>query len=84
MDLGYVTHGVHANTRLVYVTASVQGDTLTVTGPPNGKVYPPGPGWLYLLEDGVPSKGVKVMVGDGHGPPADKEALEKYAPLLTP
>ncbi|KAF9469361.1 copper radical oxidase [Collybia nuda] len=78
MDLGYVTHGVHANTRLVYVTASmsVDGKTLTVTGPPTGKIYPPGPGWLYLLEDGVPSKGFRVMVGNGHSPPSDKGALE--------
>lgn len=75
-----MTHGVHANMRLVYMTASmlVDGETLTVTGPPNGKIYPPGPGWLYLLEDGIPSRGFKVMVGDGHGPPVDKGALEKY------
>lgn len=77
MDLGYVTHGVHANTRLVYVKASIEGDTLTITGPPNGSVYPPGPGWLYLLERNVPSKGFKVMIGDGHGPPVDKGALKQ-------
>jgi Domain of unknown function (DUF1929) len=77
MDLGYVTHAVHSNSRLVNLDASLEGNALKVTGPPNGNVYPPGPGWLYVLVDGVPSKGIKVMVGDGHGPPVDKEAQRK-------
>lgn len=77
MDLGYVTHAVHANSRLVYLTNSLSGETLTVTGPPNGNVYPPGPGWLYLLVDGVPSTGMMVMVGNGEGPVVDQAALEK-------
>ncbi|GLB34682.1 putative copper radical oxidase [Lyophyllum shimeji] len=76
MDLGFVTHAIHANMRLVYLVCSVAGDTLTVTGPPSGNIYPPGPGWIYFLVDGVPSKGVKVMVGDGRGPPVDEAALE--------
>ncbi|KAF8077677.1 copper radical oxidase [Lyophyllum atratum] len=76
VDLGFVTHAVHANMRLVYLECSVEGETLTVIGPPNGNVYPPGPGWLYFLVDDVPSEGVKVMVGDGQSPPVDKAALE--------
>ncbi|KAA1469197.1 copper radical oxidase [Dentipellis sp. KUC8613] len=78
MDLGYVTHAVHANTRLVYLVASLSDDkqTLTVTGPPNGNVYPPGPGWIYVVADGVPSVGVKIMVGNGQSPPVDDGALE--------
>src|SRR5271170_6358805 len=57
MDLGYVTHGVHANSRLVYLPASLSADQtiLTITGPPNAKIWPPGPGWLYLVVGGVPS-----------------------------
>lgn len=78
MDLGYVTHAVHANSRLVYLAASLAGDVLTITGPPNGNVYPPGPGWLYIVAGGVPSKGMKVMVGDGKGPIVDNAASEKY------
>lgn len=77
MDLGYVTHAVHANTRLVYLECSISGNILTVTGPPNGNVYPPGPGWIYFLIDDIPSKGVKVMVGNGQGPPVDDGALNK-------
>ena len=81
MDLGYVTHAVHANARLVFLTNSLSADsqTLTVTGPPNGNVYPPGPAWIYLVVDGVPSVGKKVMIGDGKGPEVDDDALNKYA-----
>jgi hypothetical protein len=80
MDLGYVTHAVHANSRLVYLVASLSTndmETLMITGPPDGNVYPPGPGWLYIVVDAIPSKGMKVMVGDGTGPTVDNTALEK-------
>ncbi len=76
MDLGFVTHAVHANSRLVYLVAKLlDGQTLEVTGPPNANVYPPGPAWIYLLADGIPSVGMKVMIGDGQGPAVDTEAL---------
>lgn len=79
MDLGYVTHAVHANSRLVFLEVRLDrsSNTMTVIGPPNGSVYPPGPGWLFLIAKGVPSKGTSVMVGDGDGPPVDEEALNK-------
>ncbi|KAI0313341.1 copper radical oxidase [Amylostereum chailletii] len=78
MDLGYVTHAVHANSRLVFLKTSLSedGSTLTITGPPSGEVYPPGPGWLYVVAGDVASEGVKVMVGDGRGPPVDQGAIE--------
>lgn len=44
-------------------------------GPPSNLIYPPGPGWLYLLNDGIPSVGKKIMVGDGNGPPVDEAAI---------
>lgn len=63
MDLGFVTHGVHANSRLVYLVNSVISDNeITVTAPPGGDIYPPGPGWIYVVVDGIPSAGVKVMI----------------------
>ena len=79
MDFGFVTHAVHANSRLVYLVAELgeDGHTLTITGPPNGGVYPPGPGWLCVVAGNVPSRAVKVMVGDGQGPPVDHDAIEK-------
>jgi hypothetical protein len=81
MDLGYVTHAVHSNSRSVYLktTFSTDAKTLSITGPPDGNVYPPGPGWIYVVVDGVPSVGVKVMVGNGAGPEVDEAASKKYA-----
>ncbi|KAF8912064.1 copper radical oxidase [Gymnopilus junonius] len=75
IDLGFVTHAVHANSRLVYLVHSYQNGVFTIQGPPNGNVYPPGPGWLYIVADGVPSEGKKVMVGNGQGPPIDEAAM---------
>jgi len=77
MDFGYVTHGVHANSRLVYLRWMKEADRLSVEAPPDGNVYPPGPGWLHVVVNGVPSKGVKILVGDGSGPPVDEGALRK-------
>lgn len=80
MDLGYVTHAVHANSRLVYLAASLSTDNdqvHTITGPPDGNVYPPGPGWIYIVVNGIPGIGVKVMIGDGKGPVVDQAALDK-------
>ncbi|KAH0583554.1 hypothetical protein H2248_009180 [Termitomyces sp. 'cryptogamus'] len=76
MDLGYVTHANHANTRLVYLDCSRVDNVLKIVGPPDGGVYPPGPGWIYYVVDGVPGVGVKVMIGDGESPPVDKDAWE--------
>jgi Domain of unknown function (DUF1929) len=77
MDFGYVTHAVPANCRMVYLYAVRDVDILKVRGPPNGNVYPPGPGWLHVIVDKVPSTAIKVMVGDGDSPPVDEEALRK-------
>ncbi|KAH8998260.1 copper radical oxidase [Lactarius hatsudake] len=77
MDLGFVTHAVHANSRLVWLLAKLERDgTLTIEGPPNSGVYPPGPGWLYVVVGDVPSTGVKIMIGDGQGPPVDHGAIK--------
>jgi hypothetical protein len=53
---------------------------LTVKAPLDGTYMAPGPAWLYLVVKGVPSTGVKVMVGDGSNPPTDNEA---YDNLMT-
>ncbi|KAI0636680.1 copper radical oxidase [Trametes polyzona] len=78
MDLGYVTHAVHANSRLVYLESvlSSDGQTLTVTAPPNGNIYPPGPGFIYVVADEVPSVGRRVLVGDGKSPAVDHGAQQ--------
>jgi len=76
MDLGFTTHGITYNMRSVGLVNSLSADksTLTVTGPPNVNIYPPGPAYLYVLVNGVPSQGYRVMVGDGSSPPTDENA----------
>ncbi|KAF5360001.1 hypothetical protein D9758_007636 [Tetrapyrgos nigripes] len=77
IDLGYTTHGVHMGTRSVKLVShlSKDGTTLTVTGPPTPQIYPPGPGYVYVVtSEGVPSFGRKTIVGDGLSPPTDEAA----------
>jgi hypothetical protein len=71
MDFGYVTHAVHANTRLVFIpcSRSHNDQAFFITAPPSGGVYPPGPAFLFIIIDGVPSEGIKIMVGHGNSPP---------------
>ncbi|KAF8599637.1 DUF1929-domain-containing protein [Ceratobasidium sp. AG-I] len=78
MDLGFATHGVHMDQRMVTLPAVVIGSRLvTFIGPPNPNVYPPGPAWLFIVVNGVPSVAQKVMVGDGSSPPVDQGAIDK-------
>ncbi|KDQ18009.1 hypothetical protein BOTBODRAFT_171700 [Botryobasidium botryosum FD-172 SS1] len=86
MDLGFVTHAVHMNSRLVVLACTLSDDRkqLTVTAPPSATIYPPGPGWLYVLVDGVPSFGHQTLVGDGANPPEDRGAIENLLRHSTP
>ena len=68
MDLGFSTHQIHPNARLVYLDAELSGNTLTVTAPPDAGVYPPGPGYIFVVVDSVPSKAVSTLIGDGKPP----------------
>ena len=77
MDFGYVTHAVHANSRLVYLESSFADGKVSVIGPPDGNVYPPGPGWIIVVVDDIPSEAVKIMVGDGKSPEVNEGALRK-------
>lgn len=51
MDLGFSSHAFHSSQRLVFMDAklSSNGKSLTVTSPPNNRVYPPGPGEVYFF-----------------------------------
>ncbi|GAA5924677.1 uncharacterized protein JCM15063_005705 [Sporobolomyces koalae] len=76
MDLGYSTHGVHFSQRLVELVSTWNGSNkLKITGPATTGIFPPGPGWLYLLADDIPSAGQKVMVGQGLSPPVSQAAI---------
>jgi hypothetical protein len=69
MDLGFATHSLHNTDRLVWLTSTLTGGTLRVTAPPNGRVYPPGPAWIFVTVDGVTSEGAMTLIGSGGNPP---------------
>ncbi|KAJ7622046.1 glyoxal oxidase N-terminus-domain-containing protein [Roridomyces roridus] len=75
IDMGYITHGWHAGSRLVFLENSLSGNTLTITAPPNGNIYAPGPAWIYVVADGVWSEGVQIMIGDGGNPPRPAQGV---------
>jgi len=79
MDLGFATHGVHMDQRFVKLVSKLSrdGKTLTVTGPPTARIYPPGPAFVYVVTGGgVPSFGHKTIVGTGASPPVDQGAID--------
>ncbi|KAF5372603.1 hypothetical protein D9758_005222 [Tetrapyrgos nigripes] len=77
MDFGFATHGVHMDQRLVGLVSELSDDKtkLTVTGPPSATIYSPGPAYVFVLADGVPSFGSKTLIGTGAQPPLDEDAL---------
>ncbi|KAG9121648.1 hypothetical protein FRC07_002318 [Ceratobasidium sp. 392] len=78
-DLGFATHGVHMDMRMVKLQCALNANrkSISVTGPPNATVYPPGPAWLYIIANGVPSKAAKMLIGNGASPPVDQGAIDK-------
>ena len=68
---GFSTHAINFGQRAVEIdftyTANNDGSaTLHVSQlPPNAALVAPGPGWLFVVVDGVPSVGVPVMLGSG-------------------
>ncbi|KJA24409.1 copper radical oxidase [Hypholoma sublateritium FD-334 SS-4] len=77
MDLGFSSHAFHSSQRLVFMDAimSLDRKTLTVTSPPNNRVFPPGPGWIFVTIDDVTSEAAHVMVGNGLSPPVKDQGI---------
>ncbi|KAJ7636335.1 glyoxal oxidase N-terminus-domain-containing protein [Roridomyces roridus] len=75
IDMGFITHAWHAGSRLVFLDHKLVGNQLTITTPPNGNIYPPGPAWIYVVADGVWSEGVQIMIGDGGNPPRPAQGV---------
>lgn len=80
IDLGYSSHAFHSSNRLVFMTAQLGpklGNTqkMVIKAPPNNRVYPPGPAYIYLTVDDITSTGVRVMVGDGSSPPVKDQGV---------
>ena len=80
MDLGFSTHGLHMDQRLVKLESKLSADKaqLDIIGPANGRIYPPGPAFVFVVTDaGVPSFGHKTLIGTGETPPVDQGAIDK-------
>ncbi|GLB37998.1 putative protein with domain of unknown function (DUF1929) [Lyophyllum shimeji] len=78
MDLGFSTHAFHSSSRLVFMDAKLAPNrkSITIVTPPNNRVYPPGPAYIFLTVDGVTSTGVQVLVGDGRAPPVKDQGIQ--------
>jgi len=59
---GFVTHSTHMSQRYLVLVSSLKGTTLTIHAPPNNKLFPPGLGFLYVLNNGVPAIAPMVTV----------------------
>jgi len=77
IDLGYSTHAFKASSRVVFMHATLASNkkSITITTPPNNKVYPPGPGWIFITVDGVSSAGTHVLIGNGKPPPVEDQGV---------
>jgi len=68
---GFSTHTMNMGQRMLQLDASYTGNSdgsgvLHVSQmPPNPATFPPGPAFLFVVVNGVPSIGVQVMVGSG-------------------
>jgi hypothetical protein len=69
IGLGDVTHAVDQGQRYIPLKFTTSGTTMTVTGPPNGGVAPPGYYMLFVVDAaGVPSVAKIVQVAKGPNP----------------
>ncbi|KAF9474411.1 copper radical oxidase [Pholiota conissans] len=78
MDLGFSSHAFHSSSRLVFLDAVLSSNrkSLTIMSPPNNRVYPPGPAFIFVTIDDVTSKGERVMVGNGLPPPVADQGVK--------
>ncbi|KAF9448502.1 copper radical oxidase [Macrolepiota fuliginosa MF-IS2] len=77
MDLGFSSHAFHSSSRLVFMEARLSPDhkSISVLSPPNNRVYPPGPAFMYVTVDDITSAGAHVMVGNGRAPPVEDQGI---------
>ncbi|KAJ7175744.1 DUF1929-domain-containing protein [Mycena filopes] len=68
---GWTTHAMNMGQRYMQLnnTYTVNKDgsiTLHVSqAPPNANLFQPGPAWVYVVVNGIPSNGTSVLVGSG-------------------
>lgn len=57
------THGNLMGARTIFPAVSCNGNTCTVTAPPNSSISPPGWHMMFILDGPTPSKSVWVRIG---------------------
>jgi len=82
MDLGFSSHAFHSSQRLVFLEAQLSPTRkqLTITSPPNNRVFPPGPAFLFVTIDGVTSSGTRLLLGNGKTPPLADQGVPISGP----
>ncbi|KAJ7271932.1 glyoxal oxidase N-terminus-domain-containing protein [Mycena haematopus] len=71
MRPGWTTHGMNMGQRYLQLqntyTVNADGSLTLHTGqlPPNPNLFQPGPAWVYVVVNGIPSNGTSVLVGSG-------------------
>ncbi|KAJ7065014.1 glyoxal oxidase N-terminus-domain-containing protein [Mycena amicta] len=77
MDLGFSSHAFHSSERLVFLDAVLSSNkrSLTIVSPPNNRVYPPGPAYIFVTVGETTSVGAHVMVGSGANPPVQDQGI---------
>jgi len=77
MDLGFSSHAFHSSSRLVFMDAVLSPNkrSLTIASPPNNRVYPPGPAYIFVTVGETTSTGAHVMVGSGANPPVPDQGI---------
>ncbi|CAG8587987.1 380_t:CDS:2 [Funneliformis mosseae] len=63
LNSGFVTHSTHMSQRQIWLESELKADKLSLKAPPNGGVAPPGPYLMFVVDNGVPSKAVWIMLG---------------------
>jgi hypothetical protein len=82
---GASSHAFGFDQRMVGLNFSVGSGSLTVTGPPNGNVAPPGYYMLFLLNSsGVPSVAKFVQLGTGGSSPSGINFVQQNFALSNP
>jgi len=62
LNSGFVTHSTHMSQRQVWLVSTAGNGKITLTAPADGGTAPPGPYMLFVLDNGIPSKSVWVML----------------------
>jgi hypothetical protein len=74
------THGNSMGNRVIFPAFSCNGNTCTVTAPPNSHISPPGWHQLFVLDGPTPSHSVFVRIGGDPGQVGNWPALPGFTP----